>query len=125
MAGARSSACTSAPPRPSLFGRLSCVISCGGGSKGVKLVISDAHEGLKAAIQRVVGATVDNEHQSSCGTTGCRGACSAPTPTLSITAATPGTGSSTSLGSSCPSASGIGPMHDDQRGLVLSPTWML
>src|SRR5215207_9096022 len=27
------------------------------GLKGVKLVISDAHEGLKAAIQRVVGAT--------------------------------------------------------------------
>jgi Transposase, Mutator family len=27
------------------------------GLRGVKLVISDAHEGLKAAIQRVVGAT--------------------------------------------------------------------
>ncbi|MFX8285690.1 transposase, partial [Acinetobacter baumannii] len=27
------------------------------GLKGVKLVISDAHEGLKAAITRVVGAT--------------------------------------------------------------------
>src|SRR4051812_18204697 len=59
---------------------------------------------------------------TSCATTGCRAACSAPTPTLSITAATPGTASSTSLGSSCPSASGTGPMHpmhDDQRGLVL------
>src|SRR4051794_17037447 len=43
-------------------------------------------------------------------------------PTSSITAATPGTASSTSLGSSCPSASETGPMHpmhDDQRGLVL------
>jgi putative transposase len=27
------------------------------GLRGVKLVISDAHEGLKAAVQRVVGAT--------------------------------------------------------------------
>src|SRR3954469_24024940 len=37
----------------------------------------------------------------------------------SITAATRGTASSTSPGSSCPSASGTGPMHEDQRGLVL------
>src|SRR4051794_2080089 len=29
-----------------------------------------------------------------------------------------GTALSTSLGSSCPSASETGPMHDDQRGLV-------
>ena len=53
-----------------------------------------------------------------CATTGCRAACSPPTPTSSTTAATRGTASSTSLGSSCPSASGTGPMHDDQRGLV-------
>ena len=31
--------------------------------------------------------------------------------------------SSTSLGSSCPSASGTGPMHDDQRGLVFEASW--
>src|SRR3954447_17852658 len=62
---------------------------------------------------------VDNEHQSFCVTTGCPAACSPPTGTSSITAATPGTGSSTNLGSSCPSASGTGPMHDDQRGLVV------
>src|SRR4051794_41959352 len=64
---------------------------------------------------------VDNEYQSFCATTGCRAACSPPTGTSSITAATRGTASSTSLGSSCPSASGTGPMHpmhDDQRGLV-------
>src|SRR4051795_4747919 len=46
----------------------------------------------------------------------CRAACSPPTATSSITAATRGTASSTSLGSSCPSASATGPMHDDQRG---------
>ena len=60
---------------------------------------------------------------NSCARTGCRAACSPPTVTSSITAATRGTASSTSLGSSCPSASGTGPMHpmhDDQRGLVLS-----
>src|SRR3954471_21384049 len=62
---------------------------------------------------------VDNEHQSFCARTGCRAACSPPTATSSITAATRGTASSTSPGSSCPSASGTGPMHDDQRGLVL------
>src|SRR3954452_1948482 len=39
-------------------------------------------------------------------------------PTSSTTAAPRGTASSTSLGSSCPSASATGPMHDDQRGLV-------
>src|SRR3954463_3257509 len=57
-----------------------------------------------------------------CATTGCRAACSPPTATSSITAAPRGTASSTSLGSSCPSASATGPMHpmhDDQRGLVL------
>ena len=65
---------------------------------------------------------VDNEHQNFCARTGCRAACSPPTATSSIIAATPGTASSTSLGSSCPSASGTGPMHpmhEDQRGLVL------
>src|SRR3954449_4152065 len=59
---------------------------------------------------------------SSCATTGCRAACSPPTPTSSTTAAPRGTASSTSLGSACPSASGTGPMHpmhDNQRGLVL------
>src|SRR3954462_1261736 len=50
---------------------------------------------------------------------GCRAACSPPTATSSIIAAKRGTASSTSLGSSCPSASGTGPMHEDQRGLVL------
>jgi transposase-like protein len=35
------------------------------GLKGVKLVISDAHEGLKAAIARVLGATWQR----------CRGGC--------------------------------------------------
>jgi hypothetical protein len=57
--------------------------------------------------------------RENCARTGCRAACSPPTATSSITAATRGTGSSTSLGSSCPSASATGPMHDDQRGLVL------
>src|SRR3954452_22011785 len=62
---------------------------------------------------------VDNEHQSFCATPGCRAACPRAIGTSSTTAATPGTASSTSLGSSCPSASGTGPMHEDQRGLVL------
>src|SRR3954469_16316005 len=39
--------------------------------------------------------------------------------TLQLFKLGPGTASSTSLGSSCPSASGTGPMHEDQRGLVL------
>ena len=38
---------------------------------------------------------------------------------LQAEAAMPGTGSSTSPGSSCPSAFTTGPMHDAQRGLVL------
>ena len=56
-----------------------------------------------------------------CARTGYRAACSPPTATSSITAATRGTASSTSPGSSCPSAFGTGPRHDDQRGLVLVP----
>ena len=50
---------------------------------------------------------------------GCRTASSNPTQTSSITAATPGTSSSRSLGRSCLSAFGIGPMGSDQRALVL------
>src|SRR5215212_9022799 len=45
---------------------------------------------------------------SSCGRTGCRTGFSNPTTTSSITAASPGTRSSTSPGKSCPSPAAIG-----------------
>src|SRR3982750_925699 len=48
----------------------------------------------------------------------CCAAWSPPAGTTSIPSATAGTASPTNLGSSCPSASGTGPMHDNQRGLV-------
>src|SRR5512138_2926863 len=54
MVGARSLVCTSARRRPRCSGRTSSRAS---GLTGIKLVISDAHEGLKAAIVRVLGAT--------------------------------------------------------------------
>jgi hypothetical protein len=45
---------------------------------------------------------------NSCGRTGCRTEFSNPSTTSSITAATPGTRSSTSRGKSCPSRTAIG-----------------
>ena len=54
-AGARCSASTSAPRKPDVPGRIPT--QTGAASlRGVKLVISDAHEGLKAAIAKVLGA---------------------------------------------------------------------
>ena len=52
-AGARSSAWASARPKPRSSGSASCAALEKRGLKGVKLVISDAHEGLKAAIAQV------------------------------------------------------------------------
>src|ERR1700756_3242844 len=56
---------------------------------------------------------------SLCATTGFRTVSSNLTKTSSITAATPGTNSSTCLGKSCPSASATGPCGSNQRELVL------
>ena len=55
---------------------------------------------------------------SSSATTGSRTASSAATTTSSITAATPGTGSPSSPGPSCPSDCATGLMGSDQRDLV-------
>ena len=62
--------------------------------------------------------TVDNEHQNSCGTTGCRTGSLNPTTTSSTIAALPGTGLSISHGKSCPSVCEIGHTSRDQRDLV-------
>src|SRR4030095_15745357 len=56
---------------------------------------------------------------SSSATTGSPTASSNPTTTSSITAALPGTVSSTSRGQSCRSACAIGHIGPDQRDLVL------
>src|SRR5205814_9928948 len=56
---------------------------------------------------------------SSSATTGSPTASSDPMTTSSITAALPGTASSTSRGQSCPSACAIGHIGPDQRDLVL------
>ena len=56
-AGARSSAWASARPRPSRSGPTFLKSLVKRGLKGVKLVISDAHDGLRHAITRVLGAT--------------------------------------------------------------------
>ena len=55
--GARSSAWHRPVRGRDLLGRLPARAWSSRGLQGVKLVISDAHEGLKAAITRVVGAT--------------------------------------------------------------------
>ena len=55
-AGARSSAWTSARPRPKRSGRSFCRSLVARGLVGVQLAISDAHPGLKAAIARVLGS---------------------------------------------------------------------
>jgi Transposase, Mutator family len=56
-AGARFSAWISAPPRPRRSGPRSCASSRAAGLRGVKLVISDAHEGIKPAVAKVLNAT--------------------------------------------------------------------
>src|SRR3954463_10586534 len=107
-----------------------CSFACPGSSTWVDKVPSRDTPSLNLADRRggvdpgnpQVARTRSRTSGNFCATTGCRAACSPPTATSSITAATPGTASSTSLGSSCPSASGTGPMHpmhEDQRGLVL------
>lgn len=55
-AGAKCSASTSAPRKPRRSAANSCA-SWRGEVCGVKLVISDAHEGLKAAVAKVLGAS--------------------------------------------------------------------
>lgn len=54
---ARSSACRSARRKPRPSGPTSCEPSRDDSLRGAKLVISDAHEGLKAAITKVLKAT--------------------------------------------------------------------
>ena len=55
-AGARSSASTSARPRPRRSGASSCSGLVARGLVGVQLAICDAHPGLKAALAQVLGA---------------------------------------------------------------------
>lgn len=55
-AAARCWACRSARRRPSRSGRSSSKLTRRG-LRGVKLVVSDAHEGLKAAVTKVLSAT--------------------------------------------------------------------
>ena len=56
-ATARCSACRSASPRPRPSGSTSSARSASAASPGVQLVISDDHQGLKAAADRVLGAS--------------------------------------------------------------------
>src|SRR5512144_1550659 len=56
-AGARFWGWISARRRPRPYGRASCASSPAAACEGVKLVISDAHEGLKAAVAKVLNAT--------------------------------------------------------------------
>src|SRR4051812_30144143 len=57
-AAARSSASGLVPQKPPPSGSISCVVLQRRGLAGVKLVVSDAHEGLKAAVAQVfAGAT--------------------------------------------------------------------
>ena len=56
-AGAKCSASTFAPRKPRRSGTSSCASWRAGALRGVKLVISDAHEGLKAATARILGAS--------------------------------------------------------------------
>jgi predicted transposase YbfD/YdcC len=56
-AGARCSAWTSAPRRPRPSGANSCAKLRRRGLRGVKLVVSDAHEGIKAAVAKLMNAT--------------------------------------------------------------------
>src|ERR1700747_3632682 len=62
---------------------------------------------------------IDNEHQSSCATTGSPTASSNPTTISSTIVVRHGTSSSISLGASCPSDCANGPTGSDQWDLVL------
>src|ERR1700684_3614527 len=64
-------------------------------------------------------SVIDNEHQSSCATTGSRTVSSSPTRTYSTTAVMHGTDLSISLGPSCPSGCASGHIGSDQWALVL------
>ena len=64
-------------------------------------------------------SVIDNEHQSSCATTGSRTVSSSPTRTYSITAVMHGTDLSISLGPSCPSGCASGHIGSDRWASVL------
>ncbi len=90
------------------------------GLKGVKLVISDAHEGLKAAITRVVGAT-----RQRCRVHFMRNALAhVPKGQNTMVAAAIRQSSSSPTMPAQPRAGGMSPISCEPAGQSSAPAWM-